>query len=334
MTLSRTLLITCSLSQVHCAPLIYEIDERGTSEPSPVTGADEPTAATGEPPPTCDDGLENGSESDVDCGGPCSPCGPGQRCRGPEDCRDKACDMGVCVPFGCEGQEPCPPPGPCLRWDCDPKTGCAPTPDPEAEGQPCDDGLACTVGERCVAGECTGGKPQPVAPLLATDFSLADGWELDPLWQIGPAKPSKCSEKLADDPPDDHSPGLDGQLAGAQIGGCLPLKGFPPGCLTSPPLVPGDPPPELWLRYWSVLNTAGAPMDSHIDVLDPEHGWLRVAEFPEFTAEPAWTEHILDLTPFITPGLRVRFCHGAAGPVPAVGGWSLDDISLGPALCD
>jgi hypothetical protein len=72
---------------------------------------------------------------------------------------------------------------------------------------------------------------------------------------------------------------------------------------------------------------------SHIDVLYARKGWLRLAEFPEFTAEGGWTEHVLDLTPFLSPGLRVRFCHGAPGPIPAVGGWSLDDISIGPAIC-
>ncbi len=55
----------------------------------------------------------------------------------------------------------------------------------------------------------------------------------------------------------------------------------------------------------------------------------------EFTPEQGWTEHTFDLTPFIGPGLRLRFCHEAKFPIPPVGGWSLDDISVGPPpLCE
>lgn len=38
------------------------------------------------PLPSCSDGLTNGSESDTDCGGSCSPCNRGQVCRTKEDC--------------------------------------------------------------------------------------------------------------------------------------------------------------------------------------------------------------------------------------------------------
>jgi len=280
MTPLRALLVTCSLSQVCCAPIIYELGEQTTDAP----------ASSTEPSPTGD----------------------------PE-------------PTGADTMDPLPPPGPCRRWDCDPKTGCVPVPD--AEGEPCDDGFACTVGELCVQGECIGKEPQP---LLTTDFSAADGWSTDALWAIGPAKPSKCAEAfLGDDPFQDHSPGADELLAGAVIGGCLPNMGFPLNCLSSPPIDVKDAPGGLWLRYWSVLNTAGAPMESRIDVFDPKlQAWSPIAKFPEFTAEPGWTEHLLDLTPYLGPGLRVRFCHAAPGPVPPIGGWSLDDISIGPPMCD
>ena len=36
--------------------------------------------------PAVDDGVKNGDETDVDCGGSCGGCGYGQACGGPGDC--------------------------------------------------------------------------------------------------------------------------------------------------------------------------------------------------------------------------------------------------------
>jgi len=47
---------------------------------------------------------------------------------------------------------------PCHESVCDETTGACTT-RPSSEGSHCDDGLFCTVGERCVAGQCTGGAP-------------------------------------------------------------------------------------------------------------------------------------------------------------------------------
>lgn len=44
----------------------------------------------------CDDGLRNGNESDVDCGGSCGPCAPGARCFSGNDCLSGACISGIC----------------------------------------------------------------------------------------------------------------------------------------------------------------------------------------------------------------------------------------------
>lgn len=387
MTALRTFLLTCSLSQVGCAPIVYEIvdtHDHTTADPPTTTG--EPTTSGGAMDPSCFDGQWNGEESDLDCGGPCQPCQPGQGCKEPVDCVDQRCQEGMCAAFDCQDTGECPPPGPCQRWDCDPKSGCVPVPDNDgapcntddlcifaaqckqgecmgptldcskldgpcrasgcnpatgnceiewiAEGEPCDDGLACTLGEQCIQGECSA-KMQPPQPVLLTDFSAPDGWLADPPWQIGMAMPSKCSEKAADDPFEDHSPGFDQMLAGALIGDCLPTTPFPPACLTSPTIDMKEFPGELWLRYWSVLNTAGLPMDSRIEVLDGKlQSWTTLAKFTEFTAEQVWTEHAHDLSPYVGPGLRLRFCHSSLGPNPAVGGWSLDDISVGPPLCE
>jgi hypothetical protein len=52
----------------------------------------------GTPPvPTCADGVKNGGETDVDCGGPtCSDCSTGRTCSVNADCASNICTGGVC----------------------------------------------------------------------------------------------------------------------------------------------------------------------------------------------------------------------------------------------
>ncbi len=45
----------------------------------------------------CADGLRDGIETDVDCGGTCAGCGPGQDCSGSGDCASGMCDNGECA---------------------------------------------------------------------------------------------------------------------------------------------------------------------------------------------------------------------------------------------
>ena len=54
---------------------------------------------------TCDDGLQNGVETDIDCGGPCrdlSPCLDGQGCEVNDDCESLSCSEGVCHEPTCD----------------------------------------------------------------------------------------------------------------------------------------------------------------------------------------------------------------------------------------
>jgi hypothetical protein len=46
--------------------------------------------------PTCSDGVANGGEADVDCGGPCAPCQIGATCSAPGHCASGACCSGSC----------------------------------------------------------------------------------------------------------------------------------------------------------------------------------------------------------------------------------------------
>ncbi|MDF3042367.1 MAG: hypothetical protein K0Q71_5073 [Thermomicrobiales bacterium] len=46
--------------------------------------------------PTCVDGIMNGGESDIDCGGTCPRCAVGQTCTSRNDCLSARCDTGTC----------------------------------------------------------------------------------------------------------------------------------------------------------------------------------------------------------------------------------------------
>jgi hypothetical protein len=49
------------------------------------------------PAPSCSDGVKNGSETDVDCGGmACHKCFPGKACVTPGDCINHVCAGGLC----------------------------------------------------------------------------------------------------------------------------------------------------------------------------------------------------------------------------------------------
>ena len=58
----------------------------------------EPLQVTQPPTANCKDGIKNGAETDVDCGGTCaSKCSVGQACAIAADCLTGACSAGVCA---------------------------------------------------------------------------------------------------------------------------------------------------------------------------------------------------------------------------------------------
>ncbi|MBI4702543.1 MAG: hypothetical protein HY744_15595 [Deltaproteobacteria bacterium] len=65
--------------------------------------------------PTCADKVKNGDETDVDCGGACSPCANGKACATADDCESRLCAPGegdagkACAP--CAKHEDCAPLG-------------------------------------------------------------------------------------------------------------------------------------------------------------------------------------------------------------------------------
>ncbi len=99
------------------------------------------------PEPSCTDGKQNGSETDVDCGGSCSKCGIGKRCNGNVDCASNFCNGGICASQNLpsctnnvqDGQE--------TDIDCG-GGSCA----------KCADGKNCNGPSDCVSNDCSGGK--------------------------------------------------------------------------------------------------------------------------------------------------------------------------------
>jgi hypothetical protein len=68
-------------------------------------------------PATCSDGIQNGSETDVDCGGPeCDRCDVGQGCRGAADCETSLCVDTVCGV--CATTSQCPAGCSCAAGTC------------------------------------------------------------------------------------------------------------------------------------------------------------------------------------------------------------------------
>jgi hypothetical protein len=60
---------------------------------TPPTSSPPPGAPAG---PTCSDGLRNGAETDVDCGGTCPRCAVGKVCAVRNDCTSARCEAGTC----------------------------------------------------------------------------------------------------------------------------------------------------------------------------------------------------------------------------------------------
>lgn len=133
----------------------------GSTGPEPSTSA----PGTTEAPPSCEDALKNQDETDVDCGGSCSPCLEGQTCALPGDCTSGKCEAGVCAPEGCQSDADCAPlADACNTASCDPNTAaCVLT--PVMPGEPCDDGDACTTVDTCLEGQCVGAAPVDCAAL-------------------------------------------------------------------------------------------------------------------------------------------------------------------------
>jgi len=338
------------------------------------------------PAPSCADQIKNQDESDVDCGGGCSPCPEGQTCNTALDCASMACVTGTCVSTSCLVDADCAALSiPCSLGVCDPQSFmCKST--PIHEGEPCDDGTLCTTASSCAAGSCiatemvdcsgfdsactkgecdpqtgaclatelTNGMPcedgdactaaefckdgscvtnEPGA-LFFEDFSNpAVGWELDKLWEMGPALASPAAVGGVD-PADDHSAGDDRGLAGTGIGTLDPASSHEPWCLSSPPIDTTAAGANLWVSFWRHLHTPATPKVIH--TIDAWNGsvWLNLESgYDKTINDAAWTFVSFDASGIKSKAFRVRICLERFEGAPDFAGWSIDDLTVAPVAC-
>ena len=162
------------------------------------------------PPSSCDNGLHDGDETDVDCGGPsCPPCYDGSTCQSDADCADSLCVEGLCGaddPGGCPhgtisdchdgctdfdllGDGGCDEPLNCAALNYDEGDCVAPPPPSCSDGihngnesdvdcggpdcESCPDGAACWTSADCLSGACGAGTCD------STDAPCPTGYLLD-----------------------------------------------------------------------------------------------------------------------------------------------------------
>lgn len=71
------------------AAAVADVADAPEASPSVDAGGD--AEADAPLPASCTDGILNGSETDIDCGGSCDACGPGLKCGKSGDCRSHVC---------------------------------------------------------------------------------------------------------------------------------------------------------------------------------------------------------------------------------------------------
>ena len=110
-------------------------------------GTTEICSATNQCVSSCGDTIENGNETDVDCGGPCpNDCGTGQKCNNSGDCVSKVCTGG--------GQKTCKAPA----CNDNVQNGTETDQDCGGAGCPkCANGDTCLVNGDCLSAHCVGG---------------------------------------------------------------------------------------------------------------------------------------------------------------------------------
>jgi len=158
-TRSRALpwLLLCILATLHCrwgyddllpsgSALEPEPDHLTGSEPVPtcsdILGADcTQCSQTPCPAPSCTDGVQDGDETDIDCGGSsCAPCEDGHACGSASDCTSQVCSASLCVAVSCSDK---------LRNGDETDVDCG-----GSACSPCGAGSACSASTDCSSLVC------------------------------------------------------------------------------------------------------------------------------------------------------------------------------------
>jgi hypothetical protein len=104
--------------------------------------------------PTCTDGLQNGSETGIDCGGACPRCATGLGCSTASDCASGLCSEGTCGT--CAGDPDC-------GSDADGMCICR---SPDAGGS------SVCVKNSSSGGSCEGGSPCPTGTMCINNVGI------------------------------------------------------------------------------------------------------------------------------------------------------------------
>ncbi len=121
-------------------------------------------------PPPCTNGVKDGDETDVDCGGQCTHCAAGAACAVDADCASKACDpiARTCMTFTCadgrmDGDE--------TDVDCGGSCGMCPLGATCAVDYDCASNACDAFSFRCVADQCVDNRKEG----LETDVDCGGG---------------------------------------------------------------------------------------------------------------------------------------------------------------
>ncbi|MDC0716620.1 lamin tail domain-containing protein [Nannocystis bainbridge] len=208
-------------------------------------------------PATCDDELQNGDETDLDCGGPdCPACGESQACAVDLDCATQTCIDGICQAPTCSDD---------LTNGDETDVDCG---GPECD--PCGAALDCLIATDCQSGVCLDG--QCAIPLCNDGAKNGDETDLD----CGGKSCSPCADGLAckldaDCLKKDCEAGIcvgptcnDGVKNGGETG--IDCGGPDCGpCMAGVGLVINevdyDQPGSDNAEFIEILNTSGAPID-------------------------------------------------------------------------
>lgn len=342
--------------------------DSGTEQGPKETTGSSPDAGSGtstssmptdqEPNAQCDDGLQNGKETDLDCGGgQCLGCVVGQQCLVASDCRSNQCDAGVC-----RGQDP-----ECLTdAECKDSNSCTVDRcvasscqyEDAPEGSSCDDQSACTVGDTCQQGACKGNS----AILLDENFDGGKGtssWSFEhyaeassrrSTWEIGRAKASLCGADggFGEDPAQDHSERHRNRVMGSDVGGCH-NHGFSPAwdCAWSPYLDASVLEDDVEFSFWRHLHApgwdtgTGKPTGVRHKVavrLRGNHGEevLDLMDGAFGYNDSDWTRQSYRFKRPPKGGpqeVSVGICYQRSGKIDRFAGWSVDDVLVRQQGC-
>lgn len=118
---------------------------------------------------SCEDGILDGTESDIDCGGSCSQCGLNRNCNRAADCLSGVCTGGVCV---AASATPTCTDGILNGTETDVDCG-------GASCGACFDGRGCSVAADCISQNCNGGRCDSAATSQLPDTSSAPLYSID-----------------------------------------------------------------------------------------------------------------------------------------------------------